>query len=94
MSGAEAVVQLLTAKAGELAEVLGAKAALFANVGSLADLSAAYKALPYQWVLAGHCLFAATMAPDLKSSFLLHFWVSIFTALICLACGQPSSHNA
>jgi hypothetical protein len=60
----------------EFLGVLAGKAALFANASSLSDLHAAYKSIPVNWALTGHCLFAATMAPEFKDKFLVHFWVS------------------
>ena len=60
--------------------VLADKAALFAKASSLADLYTAYKAIPVSWTLTGHCLFAATMAPEFKDRFRVHFWVSTSSA--------------
>lgn len=45
------------------------------EIASLGDLYSFYKKVPVQYALIGHCLFVATMAPDFKKSFLVHFWV-------------------
>lgn len=86
-------MELLRSKA-DLLDVLAGKAALFASVTSLAELGAAYKALPTQWMLTGHCLFAATMAPDFKDRFLLHFWVGAPARWAALGGGVGWAHAA
>ncbi|KXZ41319.1 hypothetical protein GPECTOR_557g577 [Gonium pectorale] len=48
----------------------------FMQVANLSDLYAAYKTIPFNYALAGHCLFAASMAPDFKHRFLVHFWIT------------------
>jgi hypothetical protein len=57
--------------------------------------------LPWPWPArsqVGHCLFCATLAKDLKSSFLLHYWVrrcpasQLQDAQICVAADvQPAT---
>lgn len=47
----------------------------FLSVSSLTDLYHAYKSIPTFYALVGHCLFCATLAPEFKHRFLLHFWV-------------------
>lgn len=34
--------------------------------------------IPLVYKLIGHCLFVATLAPDLKDRFLLHYWITFF----------------
>ncbi len=57
--------------------IAGLKEALgpFLSVSSLTDLYHAYKSIPTIYALVGHCLFCATLAPEFKHRFLLHFWV-------------------
>lgn len=46
------------------------------------QLHSLYKSVPPQWPMAGLSMLAASMAPDLKHAFLLHFWVR----QICWSC--------
>ncbi|GFR53249.1 hypothetical protein Agub_g16026, partial [Astrephomene gubernaculifera] len=57
---------------------LSARAALqpLLSVESLTDLYAVYKSVPFNYALAGHCLFVAALAPDFRRNFLMHFWVT------------------
>ncbi|KAG2497521.1 hypothetical protein HYH03_004670 [Edaphochlamys debaryana] len=48
----------------------------FLGVASASDLYGAYKSLPYEMLLLGHCIYVGTMFPELKHRFLLHFLVT------------------
>jgi hypothetical protein len=41
----------------------------------LADLAEFYDALPFEYLLIGHCLLVASWFPKLKDRFLLSYWV-------------------
>ncbi|EFJ49844.1 hypothetical protein VOLCADRAFT_104093 [Volvox carteri f. nagariensis] len=60
-------------------DILGsARAALqpFIQVTNLTDLYNAYKTIPTQYTLIGHCLCLAALAPEFKHRFLVHFWMT------------------
>lgn len=54
----------------------------------LADLAAAYTALPAEWLLIGHCLLVSSWFRSYKDRFLLCYWVRLssdqfFSHLTC-----------
>ncbi len=42
----------------------------------LSDLHGFWRGLPFTWVLAAHCCFCASMAPEFKDRFMVHYMVS------------------
>eukprot|EP00195_Chlamydomonas_chlamydogama_P006970 CAMPEP_0202890708 /NCGR_PEP_ID=MMETSP1392-20130828/1028_1 /ASSEMBLY_ACC=CAM_ASM_000868 /TAXON_ID=225041 /ORGANISM="Chlamydomonas chlamydogama, Strain SAG 11-48b" /LENGTH=362 /DNA_ID=CAMNT_0049574327 /DNA_START=64 /DNA_END=1152 /DNA_ORIENTATION=- len=43
---------------------------------SLRDIHAAWSSVPAYWALVGHCLFCATLAPEFKDRFIVHYWIT------------------
>lgn len=48
-----------------------------------AEMLTFWKSLPFELVLAGHCLFCAGLAPDFKGQWLVHYVVRWVRALLC-----------
>lgn len=49
--------------------------AIAAGVTNLAQMAQFWRGLPHEWVIAGHSLFCASLLPELKDHFLIHYLV-------------------